>query len=56
MKMQYPPVGKYEAINLETYRERRPKWKHLQDKSLGNRLEKIKKDDKPSPATYLNAK
>ena len=52
LHMQYPPVGKYESINLELYKERRPKWRHQADKSLGQRLEKLKKDDSPSPVTY----
>ena len=50
--MQYPPVGKYEAIKLEIYKERRPKWEQKKDMSIGYRLEKFIKDDSPSPVTY----
>ena len=46
-------VGKYQAINLETYKQRSPRW-DVKSSNVpdGYLMRPIKKDASPSPVTY----
>ena len=41
---------------MEIYKQRQPKWEHKKDRYVGGRLEKLKKDDSPSPVSYEKQK
>lgn len=47
-----PAIGKYEAIPLENYKQRSPRWDVKSDKTDGFRLKPFQKDSSPSPVSY----
>ena len=47
-----PPIGKYEAISLDIYKNRVAKWDIKSDKTNGFRMKPFQKDNSPSPVTY----
>ena len=51
-KKAIPLVGKYDAIDLDKIKQRSLKWNIPTDKTVGNRLVKIKATENLSPTYY----
>ena len=53
MKQDVPAAGKYSEVDLELFKSRASKWMFKSDNSNGYKLKPFKKNNSPSPSSYL---